>query len=37
MRQAIKGSNSSLFWDTIPGGNEENHEKLLAVGVVTEI
>ena len=27
MRQAVKGSNSGLIWDIIPGGNEENQEK----------
>jgi hypothetical protein len=37
MRHNIKGSNSSLIWDTIPGGKEENHEKLSAVGVMIEI
>jgi len=29
MRQTIKGSNSGLIWDTIPEGNEENHEKTV--------
>jgi hypothetical protein len=37
MRQAEKGSNSGLICNTTPGGDEENHEKLSAVGVMTKI